>query len=81
MIFHDLPWAWILWTLAVVMATSSLVSLAIKRRNELQGKLDVYLEEQVKLISSKRKILAEHRRRVALAKQLAEANASQEVEA
>ncbi len=76
----DLPWGWILWALAVVMATSSLVKLAVDRRNELQNKLDTYMDSQLKLIHHKKKILAEHRRRIALAKKLAEENAVQEVE-
>ena len=76
----DLPWGWILWTLAVVMATSSLVKLAINRRDELQGKLDTYLETQLETIHHKKKILAEHRRRFALAKKMADENAAQEVE-
>ncbi len=77
----DLPWGWILWAIAVVMATGSLAKLAIKRRDELQGKLDVYMETQLKAIHHKRKILAEHRRRVALAKKLASETAAQEAEA
>ena len=76
----DLPWGWILWTLAVVMATASLVKLAISRRDELQGKLDTYVETQLKTIHHKRRILAEHRRRVALAKKIAEENAVQDAE-
>jgi len=76
----DLPWGWILWALAAVMATSSLVKLAIDRRDELQAKLDTYLETQLKMIYHKKKILAEHRRRVALAKKMAEDNAAQEAE-
>ncbi len=78
MISLDLPWGWILWAVAVVMATSSLVKLAGDRRNELQGKLDTYVEGQLKLNYHKKKILAEHRRRVALAKKLADENAMQE---
>lgn len=74
----DMPWGWILWAVAAVMATSSLVKLANDRRNELQDKLDTYVENQLKLIYHKKKILAEHRRRVALAKKLAEENAMQE---
>ena len=73
----ELPWGWILWTLAVLIATSSLVKLAIARRDELQGKLDTYLETQLKTIHHKKKILAEHRRRVALAKKMAEENAQE----
>ncbi len=72
----DLPWNWILWIVAFVMATSSLVRLGLSRRDELQGKLDTYVEEQVSRINHKRKILAEHRRRVLLAKKLAEENAA-----
>lgn len=68
----DLPWDWILWITAILFAIGSLVPLAIKRRDELQGKLDVYLEEQLKVILHKKRILAEHRRRVQLAKQKAE---------
>lgn len=80
MIGLDLPWEWILWAIAVVMATSSLVKLAISRRDELQNRLDTYLETQLKTIHHKKKILAEHRRRVALAKKIAEENAAQKVE-
>jgi hypothetical protein len=78
MISLDLPWAWILWAVAVVMATSSLVKLASDRRDELQTRLDTYVENQLKLIHHKKKIIAEHRRRVALAKKLAEENAANE---
>jgi t-SNARE complex subunit (syntaxin) len=74
----DLPWGWILWAVAAVMATSSLVKLANDRRKELQDKLDNYVENQLKLNSHKKKIIAEHRRRVALAKKLAEENAKQD---
>ena len=80
MIDLELPWGWIFWAVAVVMATSSLATLAIRRRDELQGKLNAYMEKQSKLIQHKKKILAEHRRRVALAKEMAEKNAAQEVE-
>ena len=73
----DLPWNWILWVVAFVMATSSLVRLGLSRRDELQGKLDTYVEEQVSRINHKRKILTEHRRRVSLAKKMAEENAAQ----
>jgi hypothetical protein len=73
----DLPWNWILWGLATLMAISSLVSLAIQRRDELQAKLDSHLDHQRKLLQHKQKILAEHRRRVALAKKLAEENAAE----
>jgi len=73
----DLPWNWILWIAAVLMATSSLVRLGMSRRDELQGKLDTYVEEQVKFISHKKRILREHRRRVTLAKKMAEENAEQ----
>ena len=75
MIYLDLPWNWILGVAAFVMATSSLVRLGMSRRDELQGKLDTYVEEQVSRINHKRKILTEHRRRVALAKKMAEENA------
>lgn len=81
MIAQDLPWGWILWTIAVVMATSSLVKLALTRRDELQGKLDAYVEVQRKMIGNKKKILNEHRRRVALAKQMAEEIATHEAKA
>ncbi len=73
----DLPWSWILWIAAVVFATSSLVRLGMSRRDELQGKIDAYVEEQIKFISHKKRILREHRRRVALAKKMAEENAAQ----
>jgi hypothetical protein len=75
----DLPWGWLLWGLAVILATSSLVKLANNRRDELQRKLDSYLETQLKLIQHKKKILEEHRRRVALAKKIGDESA-QEVE-
>ena len=62
------------------MAISSLVKLSIDRRDELQGKLDTYLQGQKSVISNKRKILAEHRRRAALAKRIAIEKARQEAE-
>jgi uncharacterized membrane-anchored protein YhcB (DUF1043 family) len=67
----ELPWKWILSGIAFVMAISSLVKLSIDRRDELQGKLEAYLEEQKSVIANKRKILAEHRRRASLAKRIA----------
>ena len=75
---ENLPWKWILWGIAFVMAFSSLVKLSIDRRDELQGKLEIYLESQKSLISNKRKILAEHRRRASLAKRIAAEKARQE---
>ena len=63
------------------MAISSLVSLAVARRNDLRGKLDNYVETQMKAVYHKKKILAEHRRRVALAKKFADEKAAQEAEA
>jgi len=76
----DIPWKWILWGIAFVMGISSLVKLSIDRRDELQGKLETYLEGQKSLISNKRKILAEHRRRASLAKRIALQKAKQEAE-
>jgi len=77
---ENLPWKWILWGIAFVMAMSSLVKLSIDRRDELQGKLKIYLESQKSLISNKRKILAEHRRRASLTKRIAAEKARQEAE-
>jgi uncharacterized membrane-anchored protein YhcB (DUF1043 family) len=76
----ELPWNWILWGIAFVMAISSLVKLSIDRRDELQGKLETYLEGQKTVLSHKRKILAEHRRRASLAKRIALEKAKLEAE-
>jgi hypothetical protein len=76
----ELPWNWILWGIAFVMAISSLVKLSIDRRDELQGKLETYLAEQKTVLSNKRKILAEHRRRASLAKRIALEKATLEAE-
>jgi len=77
---EELPWNWILWAVAFVMALSSLVKLAVDRRDELQAKLDTYLEEQKTVLVNKRKILAEHRRRAALTRRIAAEKARQEAE-
>jgi len=76
----ELPWNWILWVVAFVMAMSSLVKLAVDRRDELQAKLDTYLVEQKSVLSNKRKILAEHRRRAALVRRIAAEKARQEAQ-
>lgn len=62
-------WVWIA---ASVIAISSLVQLVRARKAVLEEKLQTYLHGQAKLVSQKRKIMAEHRRRAELAKKIAE---------
>jgi len=78
---EDLYWKWLLWGVAFIMAISSLVKLSVDRRDELKGKLENYLEEQKSVISNKRKILAEHRRRAAFVKRIAAEKAKAEADA
>jgi hypothetical protein len=74
----DLPWTWILWIAAVIVALGALVSLAMKLRSDLQAKLDNYIREQTMALVRKRKALAELRRRHELAQKIISERQAQE---
>ncbi len=76
----EIPWFWILWILAVVMAVGSLVRLSMTLRDRLQAKLDEYFKSEVTAMIRKKRILAETKRRHEIARKLLEDRQAMETE-